>query len=210
MKIVIFGATGKTGLEIIEQAIEEGHEVTAFVRNRAQLNGHDDNTLNVVVGDALDAEAVEKAIVGQDIVLSALGARVGQKVGVVRSEGTRNIVNAMQKHNVQRLIAISTIGIGDTPQRMSGFTHFVLRRIIGQERLAEAELQEQIVTDSPLAWTLVRPPRLVNGAVTHSYDADPLLHTGFSASLRRADLADFMLQQTTSDRFVRQHVTVVN
>ncbi|MEM7333815.1 MAG: SDR family oxidoreductase [Chloroflexota bacterium] len=210
MKIVVFGASGETGLQILEQAIEDGHAVTAFVRNKTKLAHLNHDKLSIVVGDALDETAVEQAIEGQDVVLSALGAPVGQDVGVVRSKGTQNIVNGMRKMGVKRLLSISTIGIRDSIERMNKLTHFVLNRVIGHERLAEAHLQEEIVEESALDWTVIRPPRLTNGHATLVYQADPQLNTGFFASLRRADLADFLLEELSSNRFNRQFVTVMN
>jgi len=88
--------------------------------------------------------------------------------------------------------------------------HFMLKLIIGKERLAEATRQEEIISATPLAWTLVRPPRLIDKSRSGNYKADSLLKTKMSNQLSRADLADFMLKQIESTQLIRQYVTVVN
>ncbi len=109
MNLLAFGATGSVGRQVVAQALEQGHAVTAFVRDPAKLDIADPQ-LQVFEGDVLDPSAVEAAMHGHDAVLCALGA--GRK-GVVRSEGTRNIISAMEKSGVTRLICQSTLGVGD-------------------------------------------------------------------------------------------------
>ncbi|MEB3210731.1 MAG: NAD(P)H-binding protein, partial [Leptolyngbyaceae bacterium] len=108
MKLVIFGSTGGTGREVVQQSLADGHHVTAFARNPEKLTIQHPN-LTIVQGDVLDPLSVEQAVQGQDAVVCILGS--GQQLsGTVRSEGTRQIIQAMEKTGVRRLICQSTLG----------------------------------------------------------------------------------------------------
>src|SRR4051794_17092135 len=112
MKVVVLGATGGTGRELVKQALELGHDVTAFVRDPAKLKIEHER-LSVVQGNMLDTASLEKAIIGQDVVVSALGSPgLGKSTDL--SEGTANIIRAMDKAGVKRLVFESAIGIGDS------------------------------------------------------------------------------------------------
>ena len=108
MNIVVFGATGKTGLEIVKQALEGGHEVTAFVRDPARLAIENIN-LNVITGDVFDPASVAQAIRGQDAAVCTLGAGSDLKKTTVRTIGTINIIAGMQQNNVKRLMVITAM-----------------------------------------------------------------------------------------------------
>jgi len=107
MKLLVFGATGGTGRELVKQALAQGHQVTAYARNPDKFGDITHAGLQVVRGDVLDPAAVEKAVSGHDAVLSAIGAGAGRTT--LREEGTRNIVRAMQKAGVCRLICQSSL-----------------------------------------------------------------------------------------------------
>jgi len=112
MKIVVFGSTGGTGLELIKQAIKRGHDVTAFARDPSQIP-ISESTVRTVKGDVLDLKTVAAAVAGAQAAISALGVRLGQSPGTVRSEGTRNIVTALAAADVRRFVSVSTVGVGD-------------------------------------------------------------------------------------------------
>jgi putative NADH-flavin reductase len=122
MKITIFGATGLTGRELFRQTLYAGHEVTAFVRTPEKVEEkHED--LRIVQGDVLDPAAVEQAIQGQDAVFCVLGAG---RDGTVRSRGTENIIQAMEKTGVRRLIVQSTLGAGDSKANLNFWWKYVI------------------------------------------------------------------------------------
>ena len=131
MNVLVIGSTGKTGLELIKEAMRQGHAVTAFARRPEAL--HEFPTLNVIKGDALNPSDLEQAMVNQDVVLSALGAPLGQPVGKVRSIGTQNIISAMKAQNVSRLIVVSTIGVDESKPNMGFLARLFIPRIIGAE-----------------------------------------------------------------------------
>lgn len=207
MNIVIFGGTGGTGLELLKQAIARGHEVTALVRDPARV-GMTDTRLRILKGDVLDPNAVRAAVTGTQAALSALGVRLGQPPGTVRSEGTRNIVAALSDAGVRKFVSVSTVGVGDSVGRLTFWARLLLPRLIGAERLEEADRQERIIRQSGLDWVILRPSRLVDDPAKGEYRIGLDLHTGMTSKLTRADLAASLLDQLESDRFVRQTPTV--
>ena len=209
MKIVVFGSTGDTGIELVKQAIQRGHEVTAFARDPSKIS-LSDSKLRMVKGDVLDLKTVTAAVAGAQAAISALGVRLGQSPGTVRSEGTRNIVSALAAANVRRFVSVSTVGVGDSLNRLSFFAGVFLPRIIGAQRLKEAERQEEIIRQSSLEWTILRPTRLVNEAAAGRYKIGSDLHTGMGSKLARADLAAALLEQLEKTDFVRQTPTVTH
>ena len=207
MNIVIFGGTGGTGLELLKQAIARGHEVTALVRDPARVV-MTDTSLRILKGDVLDPNAVRAAVTGTQAALSALGVRLGQPPGTVRSEGTRNIVAALSDAGVGKFVSVSTVGVGDSIARLTFWARLLLPRLIGAERLEEADRQERIIRQSGLDWVILRPTRLVDDPAKGEYRIGSDLHTGMTSKLTRADLAASLLDQLESDRFVRQTPTV--
>jgi putative NADH-flavin reductase len=130
MKILIVGATGRTGKELVKQALEQGHEVTALVRSLKKITISQSN-LRIVKGDVLDFDNVQKAVAGQDAVLSALGHKKFFIKTSILSEGTRNIIRAMDQHKVKRLICITTLGISDSRFKLGlYYTLFVIPFIV--------------------------------------------------------------------------------
>ena len=203
MKILIFGSTGGTGRQLVKQALDAGHEVTAFARNPARLDDISQNNLHTVRGDVLDAATVESAVPGHDAVLCAIGAGAGRTT--LREDGTRAIVRAMEKAGVRRLICQSSMGIGDSRANLGLLTRYVIVPVFLRHAFADHEHQEAIVKKSDLDWTIVRPPHLKDGPRTRSY------RHGFSATdtmikgkISRADVADFMLSQLADDAYVRK------
>jgi putative NADH-flavin reductase len=119
MKLLIFGSTGGVGYQLVKQALEQGHTVTAFARDPAKLDIKHTN-LKIVQGDAMDLASVEKAVQDQDAVLCSLGSGTNTK-GKIRSEGTRHIIHAMEKMGVQRFICQTTLGVGDSEGNLNFF-----------------------------------------------------------------------------------------
>ena len=198
MKVAIFGSTGTIGLQLVNQALEHGHSVTVLVREPSKLKITHVN-LKVIQGDVMDAASVEEAVTGQDAVLCSLGA--GSK-GTVRSEGTRNIVRAMEKVSVRRFVCLSTLGVGDSWGNLGFFWKYVMFSGLLRKAYADHVQQEHCVKQSNLDWTIVRSGAFTDGQRTGLY------HHGFSGTdkkgkleISRADVADFMLKQLTDDTY---------
>ncbi|CAN5606373.1 NAD(P)H-binding protein [soil metagenome] len=199
MKLTIFGATGRTGRHLLEQALADGHEVTAFVRDPAKLPVQDER-LHVVQGDIRDAQRVEEAVRGADAVLSALSS--GKEV---LTQAAQHIIPAMRAHGVRRLISLVGAGVPDAQDPSSAGRSFMrgLMKLVARDVLQDAERHAELVRESGLDWTLVRPPRLDDGPRERTYRTG-ILKLGPAESISRADVADFMLKLAGDHQYVRQ------
>jgi len=201
MNVIVFGATGTIGRHLVKEALLQGHTVTAFARRPAALGASHPN-LTVRAGDVLDAVTVDEAVRGHDAVLVALGA--GRK-GTVRTAGTKNIVAAMSRHGMRRLICQSTLGTGDSRALLTFFWKRIMFGFLLKDAYADHEAQEDLVRNSGLDWTIVRPGAFTDGAATSVYKhglpdpGEPL-----TLKISRADVAGFMLRQLTDLRYLRQ------
>jgi putative NADH-flavin reductase len=206
MKLLIFGAAGGTGRHLVEQALGQGHDVTAFVRDPRKLKAARER-LAAVQGDVMNAAAVERAMPGHDAVLCALGSPA-LKTGTVRSAGTRNIVSAMEKAGVQRLVCLSSLGCGDSRAVMNAapfFSRYIVVPLLLRRVFAEHERQEECIRRSRLDWTIVRPGYLTDGPLTGVYrDGFAPTDTAIKISISRADVAAFMLKQLADDTYLRK------
>lgn len=200
MNLLIFGATGATGSELVKQALAQGHRVRAFVRNPDKVDMADPN-LKLVKGDITDAAAVEEAVQGQDAVLSALGSS-SLKKNPGLTEGIRTIVQAMEKHSGQRLIYESSLGVGDSRERINFVFRSIIIPLVLRNAIADHESKEQIIKQSSLDWVIVRPAGLTNGAYTGQYRHGDTIQYG--ANISRADVADFMLKQVSNSVYLHK------
>lgn len=207
MKLIIFGASGTVGRQLVGQALDQGHHVTAFARQPSVLKLEHAN-LSCHAGDVLDQDAVMSAVSGHDAVIIALGS--GRK-GNVRSTGTRNILAAMQQLGVLRLICLSTIGAGDSHGLLNFFWKRIMFGMLLKDAMADHEAQEALIRQSgrDVEWVIVRPGSFSNGPATGKYQhgAAPDKKQ-LKLKVSRADIASFMLQQLTSDVYLRQSPVV--
>jgi uncharacterized protein YbjT (DUF2867 family) len=202
-RVLVIGATGGTGRQLVTQALERGYEVTALARDPSRL-AIDHPKLTVVRGDVLDPATVEAAIDGQDAVLCALGHKRFFFPTRILSEGTRNILGAMEAHGVRRLICETSLGIGDSAGRMGlSYTFFVIPVIL-PFYFWDKTRQESLLARSAVEWVVVRPGVLTNrngkGRYRHGRGVGSFLAT---VKISRADVADFMLDQLVSDADLR-------
>ena len=207
MNIVVFGATGKTGLEIVKQALEGGHEVTAFVRDPARLAIENIN-LNVITGDVFDPASVAQAIKGQDAAVCALGAGSDLKKTTVRTIGTINIISGMQQNNVKRLLVITAMGVGESWDTLSMFNKFFFATLLKSSRV-DHEAQETVVKTSGLDWTIIRPSGLIDASRTGVYDFGEDIPAKTS-KIARADVADLILKELEQSRHIGKALTISN
>ena len=170
MKVIVFGATGGTGIATVEELLTGNHEVTAFSRHADELDLRSER-LHVQTGDALRPEDVERAVAGQDAVVVALGVNDNPlKVRLfhrsrtpvnICSEGTRNIINAMKKHGLRKLVAVSAYGVGETREKLPWLFR-IFYQLLLKEQIADKEIQEALIRESGLDWTIVQPVGLTN------------------------------------------------
>jgi putative NADH-flavin reductase len=207
MRILIFGATGGTGRRLVDQALERGHQVTAFVRNPAKLSLRH-TLLRIVEGDVQRAETIRAAVPGHDAVLSALG-HISLGPTTLLSTAAQEIVRTMQAHDVRRLLWESALGVGATKGQLGPLYNWLLIPILLRHNFADKERQEQIVRSSSLDWTIVQPASLTNGPRTGAYHAGPRACAGRPfPRISRADVAHFMLEELSARAFVRQSVAI--
>ncbi|MBF6546511.1 NAD(P)-dependent oxidoreductase [Nocardia brasiliensis] len=207
MKIAVFGATSTVGRLVVEQALAEGHQVTAFTRSAAGLTQRHER-LDIVEGDVLDSNSVQRAVAGQDAVLVSLGA--GRK-GVIRAEGTRAVIEAMNRTGVKRLIVQTTLGVGDSKANLNFLWKYVMFGILLRQAFADHVQQEAYVRASDLDWTIVRPSAFTDGPRTGGFRRGfPAGERGLSLKITRADIADFMLEQLTDTTYLRQAPGISN
>ncbi|MEM8878125.1 MAG: NAD(P)-binding oxidoreductase [Pseudomonadota bacterium] len=155
MRVIVFGATGSVGRLAVEQLLQQGHEVTAFARRPERL-GIEHPALRRHAGDALLKSDVSAAVEGQDAVIVALGAGAS-RTSRIRSQGTLNIIQAMQSHGVRRLICQSTLGAQESWSNLNFWWKRVMFGLLLRPVFKDHELQERLVEASGLDWTILRP-----------------------------------------------------
>lgn len=203
MRIALFGATGAAGRLVLKQALAAGHEATAYVRDAGKLPAATPR-LTVIAGQLDDAAAIDRAVTGQDAVISLLGPK-GSSEGLPVSKGTALIVAAMQRHGVKRLIATATPSARDPKDRFSLPFALAVMMIRALQRGAYDDIvaTAAVVRGSSLDWTLARLPMLADprpGATVHAgYVGDGQLRL---FSLSRNALADFLLAEATDPRWI--------
>jgi len=202
MKLLVLGATGRTGRELLAGALRQGHEVTVLVRDPARLTAQDER-LRVLVGSATDPAAVEEAVAGHDAVLCALGPTSARELahsGLMRAS-VPALVSAMERGGVRRLILLSALGAGESASYAPSVPRLAFATILRQVG-KDKRRAEEVVRASDLEWTIVYPPALTNGPTTGGYRHGERLKLSGSPKISRADVAQFMLSQLADDRYV--------
>ncbi|MBC8074627.1 MAG: SDR family oxidoreductase [Chloroflexales bacterium] len=205
-RVLVIGGTGATGRLVVEQALAEGHAVTALVRNPDKLAiAH--QQLRLIQGDVLDLQAVDTAVAGQDSVLLLLSQPSLNTPSTVSSDGTQHVVQAMERHGVRRLVSVTMLGMGDSHKNAPFLYKRVFVPLLLKHVAVDKARQEAAIQRSSLEWTIVRPPRLTDEHGSGSYNVITTSAAKVS-KLPRADLAAFMLAQVADTHYVRQAVVV--
>ena len=204
MNIVVFGAGGATGREVVSQALHQAHRVTAFIRTSSSSTQNAPN-LMYIRGDVRNAGAVESAIEGEDAVICTLGAATPLRRDPGLVDGIRNIVTAMERQGVRRLVYLSFLGVHDGRPQLSFLGRSVVAPILMPNVVADHEAKERIIRASSLDWVIVRPPRLTNGPRRGSYRFGAGIRAAsIVPRISRADVADFLLRQIHDGTYIRQ------
>lgn len=207
MKLVVFGATGGTGGQIVERALAAGHDVIAIARSPDKMKPRD--RLQIVKGDATNASTFASSLRGADAVLSAIGPANNKQPGTVISLGARNIVDACTSQGVQRLVFESGLMVGDGSElSFLGRSAIKLFGAIYSALRTDKAEAERIITTSALAWTIVRPPNLSHGAAKGGYIVGPRLRIAPWKDLPHADVADYMVRAATTGADERAIVNI--
>lgn len=203
MRVIVFGATGKTGGHVLRSALDRGHAVTAFGRSAARLDP--EPGLSTVSGDVFDATAVTEAVAGHDAVLVSLGS-TGLRDKSTLATGTANIAAAVASHEVGRLIVVSAAGVGDSWAQIPWSSKLLFKTML-RNIFADHRAQEAIVERSPTNWTIVRSAVLTDGPATGAVNATT---TGATKRISREDLAGFLVDELSDDSHSRQAVSVTS
>ena len=219
MKLAIFAATGGIGRQVLEQAVAAGHDVTAVVRNPKKLS----SAVRVARADLAspDPAVLESAVRGADAVISALGPVSTSETGVAW-QGTQAIVQAMRATGVRRIIVVSAAPISTvpspgrpTPPKHDPGDGFFMRHVFSplikavlRKHYADLARMEDVLRDSGLDWTVVRPPRLTDQALTGTYRTATGQNLRRGVLISRADVADLMLRVLKQPQTVRQAIGI--
>lgn len=209
MKLTLFGATGRTGQYLLNQALAEGHEVTAFVRDPAKLTSQSPN-LRVVKGDLQNPADVDAAVTGADAVVSVLGP-AGNAPDFAISKGTANIIEAMKRHGVRRLVISAGAGVSDPKDKPGLFDKAIKVALKTASKNVYEDMVRTValVRESGLDWTVVRVPMLTDdsakGAVRTGY-----IGQGTGPRISREDMADYMLDTCVEDKHVQEAPVISN
>lgn len=207
-KIIVFGSTRGTGKLVVEQALRQGYMVTTIVRDPDNYSLAHKN-LKIVKGDALQLGSFLHELKEQDAVISCLGIPKIQET-TLYSEGMKNIVTAMKKNEVSRIICISS-GAITTPPGSSFIMSFLLKNVlqrIYKPIYSDMSLMEKTLRDSDLDWTVIGAPKLTNGKQTGKYriiTGQPLRNI---PKISRADLAEFMLTRLDDKKMFKSRVEI--
>ncbi len=213
MKIIVFGATGGTGKEIVRQAVEQGHTVTAFVRDPSLLTppGGLAEGLRLFKGDIFDPVAVSEAIDGQRAVFSALGARTLKEEHIL-SRAIPHILAGMDAHYIDRIIVLGAAGaLYPAGKYQTGWHRLLMaaaKATALRHAFADQAAQEKLLEQSGMDFTIVRPPRLTDKSEEGEIRVLPDGLPGGGWRISREAVAEFMLQQLTDPRFHRQGVYI--
>jgi putative NADH-flavin reductase len=205
MRVLIFGATGGTGRHLVSQGLEQGRQVTAFVRDPSTLTTKHP-ALTIVKGHLSDRSSIANALTGVDAVISVLGNDTRKalfKPSNIISQSLPNIISAMQQGSVERLLFVTSFGVS---AKMFWPEKLLLRTLL-RNLFTDLPVQEQLITESGLHWTIVRPARLTDGPKTGECRSGDLYIHPFT-SISRADVAAFLLKEVVSSEYRRKVVTI--
>lgn len=206
MKILVIGATGATGKEIVKQAVEQGHGVTALVRDLAKADFAP--SVALAVGNVLDQGSLAQAMEHQEVVICSLGSGITGpfKQMTLLSEGTRNLIAAMQEKNVGRIVCITGIGAGESKGHGPWYYNWLFQPLMLRGVYEDKTRQEDLVRKSGLAWTLVRPGILNDGPAKGQTAVRALtdLAGKYAGTISRADVAGFCLSELEDGRYQNQ------
>jgi putative NADH-flavin reductase len=202
MNLFLLGATGRTGRLVAEQALSRGHAVTAVVRAPGALSSR--AHLNIIFGDPLSADVLTPALVGGDAVISCLGQKSRGDAHLLRNAASA-VLDAMIRSGVRRCLMVSQ---GLLFPSRNPIIH-LLRRILARH-VADSIAMEQLVSASDTDWTIVRPPRLLDGVAPRGYRIKVGAQPSGPWSMRRADLAAYLVDEAEKGQHARAIIGITS
>lgn len=205
MNILVLGATGPTGREVMRQALAAGHRVTAFVRDPAKLSG--EGGIRVVQGDPASTAELDAVLPGHDAVVSALGRRASFRSERLIIRCMRALAPAMERRGVRRLVLVSAFGVGESRRHVPPLMR-LLQGVLLRDIFADKARAERYLRSRHLDCTFVYPTALTNGPLTGKYRAGERLALRGFPKISRADVAHFVLAALASSAWVGKTVVV--
>ena len=209
VNVLVFGASGATGREVVNRALDRGHSVSAFVRDPDKFEIKHAN-LTLMVGDVTDYALVERAVGRRHAVASALGSGNSLSSDPALIYGVQNIIRAMDHAGVRRFVYLSMLGVGDSGKQLGFLDRYIVLPLLLRNVVIDHARKEGLIKRSTLDWVIVRPPRLTNGPYTGRYrSGEDIRERTLLASISRTDVADFMVRQFTDDRYLHRTPAVL-
>jgi putative NADH-flavin reductase len=208
-RVLLIGASKGLGLETTRQALEAGHQVRALARSASGI-GLSDPKLEKVRGNALISKDIETALDGIDVVIQTLGVSLGDLFRPVRlfSDATRILVSAMESKGVTRLICVTGFGAGDSHESISCLQRVPFRLVFGRA-YDDKSVQERLIKNSSLDWTIVRPGVLTSGRQTGRYKILDKPSQWRNGMISRSDVAEFLVRQIEDRAYVHKAPVLV-
>lgn len=206
--VLVFGATGKTGRIIVKKLLKEGYSVKAFVRNIEKVNHIVHENFFVSQGDVRNAKAVEDAVKDSDIVVSALGnLRVFRNT--IISDGVANIIGAMKLQGKNRLVFMSSLGVGDSKWQLGLIYNFIYLPTFLHNVFKDKERQEKIIHESGLAWTIIRPAGFLPIPLPFRYRVCVMpSRPRILPIMSRFHTADFIVKECGNNQYIQKNVAL--
>lgn len=210
MRVLIIGASKGIGLETTRQALDAGHDVRALARSATAI-AVSNPSLEKMRGDALKTKNVEAALVGVDVVIQTLGVGLGDLFRPVHlfSDATRVLIAAMRRQGVKRLICVTGFGAGDSRASISCLQRLPFQIVFGRA-YDDKSLQEQLIKESELDWTIARPGVLTSGPRTGHYRILSEAPQWRNGIISRADVAEFLVRQIGDQTYIRKAPVLIN
>lgn len=206
MKVLVLGATGSVGQHIIRLGIKRGHELTALVRRPRKLKSWEAQ-VRVVKGNALDEGAIDRAVLGQEAAIYAIGATTFGRTTLF-SESTRILIASMERHTVKRLVCITGVGAGDTKGHGGFLYDRIVFPLITKREYEDKDAQEALIRLSALDWIIVRPAMFREGPASRNHEVVTDLRGVTLSRISRAEVGAFVLDQLTDSQYLRKAVFI--
>lgn len=206
MKITLFGASGKTGQVIIDQALEKGNEVTAYVRRENAIS-RENAKLKVIIGELNEKDKIAEALKGADTCISTLGGASLKKPAIEVVQGIDLIVSEMETQGIKRFLYLSSFGAGESKNYMSALARFLVVKVLLKIPIADHNQNEARIQQSKLDWTIFQPGGLTDGPLMENlkFGAEATTVKG-NPKISRASLAAFMLQQAADSTYYKKAI----
>jgi putative NADH-flavin reductase len=210
MRVLIIGASKGIGLETTRQALEAGHDVRALARSATAIAISNPN-LEKMRGNALKTEDVEAALVGVDVVIQTLGVGLGELFRPVHlfTDATRVLIQAMKSQGIKRLICVTGFGAGDSRASISCLQRLPFQIVFGRA-YDDKSLQEKLIKESELDWTIARPGVLTSGPRTGHYQILSEASQWRNGIISRADVAEFLVRQIGDQTYIHKAPVLID